>query len=114
MVPDGQRSIHRVIGGGSSFGNNPLTTTIGLGRAGAIDDVEIAWPDGGTRQVTRGLPLDRAVEITEGREGFRLAPADAGVSVRAARVQVLFPPLRRGVHRQAFFCGTRPGSPDPA
>ena len=70
--PDGRRSIHRVIGGGSSFGNNPLTPTIGLGRAEAIDAVEIIWPDGGTRQVVRGLPLDRAVEITEGREGFRL------------------------------------------
>jgi hypothetical protein len=70
--PDGPRSIHGVIGGGSSFGNNPLTPTIGLGRARAIDAVEIAWPDGGTRQVARGLPLDRAVVITEGEEGFRL------------------------------------------
>ena len=61
-----------MIGGGSSFGNNPLAPTIGLGRAEAIDAVEIIWPDGGTRQVVRGLPLDRAVEITEGREGFRL------------------------------------------
>ena len=72
MLPDGRHSVHRVIGGGSSFGNNPLTTTIGLGRASAIDAVEISWPDGGTRQITRGLPLDRAVEIAEGREGFRL------------------------------------------
>jgi FG-GAP-like repeat/ASPIC and UnbV len=70
--PDGRRSIHRVIGGGSSFGNNPLTSTIGLGKANAIDAVEVAWPDGGTRQVARGLPLDQGVEITQGREGFRL------------------------------------------
>jgi hypothetical protein len=69
---DGWRSVHAVIGGGSSFGNNPLTPTLGLGRATAIESVEIRWPDGGTRQVVRGLPLDRAVEITEGREGFRL------------------------------------------
>ena len=71
--PEGPRSIHRVIGGGSSFGNNPLTPTIGLGRAEAIAAVEIAWPDGGTRQLTRDLPLDRAIEITEGREGHRLS-----------------------------------------
>jgi hypothetical protein len=70
--PDGRRSIHRVIGGGSSFGNNPLTSTIGLGRANAIDAMEVTWPDGGTREVTRGLPLDRGVEITQGRDGFRL------------------------------------------
>jgi ASPIC and UnbV len=61
-----------VIGRGSSFGDYPLTPTIGLGRARAIDAVEIAWPDGGTRQVARDLPLDRAVVITEGEEGFRL------------------------------------------
>jgi ASPIC and UnbV/FG-GAP-like repeat len=70
--PDGRRSIHRVIGGGSSFGNNPLTPTIGLGRAEAIDAVEIIWPDGGTRQIVANLPLDRAVEVTEGRTGFRV------------------------------------------
>ena len=46
--PDGRRFVHYVIGGGSSFGNNPLTPTIGLGRAEAIDAVEIIWPDGGT------------------------------------------------------------------
>jgi FG-GAP-like repeat/ASPIC and UnbV len=91
--PDGPRSVHSVIGGGSSFGNNPLTPTIGLGRARAIDAVEVAWPDGGTRQVVRGLPLDRAVEITEGRAGFRLldrAPVprpgkESGIPEPAAR-----------------------------
>ena len=50
----------------------PPAPTIGLGRARAIDAVEISWPDGGTRQIVRDVPLDRAVEITEGREGFRL------------------------------------------
>ena len=70
--PDGRRSIHRVIGGGSSFGNNPLTPTIGLGRAEAIEAVEIVWPDGGTRQTVLSLPLDRAVEIIEGQKEFRI------------------------------------------
>ena len=70
--PDGPRSVHRVIGGGSSFGNNPLTPTIGLGQAEAITALEIRWPDGGTRQVVRNVPLDRAIEIIEGREGYRL------------------------------------------
>jgi hypothetical protein len=70
--PDGRRSNHSVIGSGSSFGNNPLTPTIGLGRAQAVDAVEITWPDGGTRQVVPSLPLDSAVENTEGRPVFRL------------------------------------------
>jgi hypothetical protein len=68
---DGSRSLHRVIGGTSSFGDNPFTSTIGLGRAKAITAIEIIWPGSGTRQTIRGLSLDRAVEITEGREGYR-------------------------------------------
>ena len=70
--PEGPRSIHRVIAGGSSFGNNPLTPTIGLGQAEAIVAVEIAWPSGAPRQVVRDVPLDAAIEVTEGGEGLRL------------------------------------------
>jgi hypothetical protein len=68
----GARSLHRVIGGTSSFGDNPLVQTIGLGRAESIPAVEITWPGSGKRQTVRGLPLDRAVEITEAQGGFRL------------------------------------------
>jgi len=70
--PGGPRSLYRVIGGTSSFGGNPLTPTIGLGRAKVITAVEITWPGSGIRQTVRGLPLDRAVEIMEGREGYRV------------------------------------------
>ena len=80
---DGQRLVHRVIGGGSSFGNNPMATTIGLGRAESIDSVDVIWPDGGSIQRVAGLPLDRGVEITEGRDGFRLL--DRSPVVRSGR-----------------------------
>jgi FG-GAP-like repeat/ASPIC and UnbV len=70
--PDGRRSVNRVIGGGSSFGNNPLTSTIGLGRATAVDRLEIIWPDGGSHQVVRDLPIEKGLEITQGNEAFRL------------------------------------------
>jgi hypothetical protein len=70
--PDGPRSVHRLIGGGSSFGNNPLTQTIGLGRASSVSALEIRWPGGAICQVARNLPMDQAVEITEGGEGYRL------------------------------------------
>jgi hypothetical protein len=70
--PNGARSLFRVIGGTSSFGGNPLTPTIGLGRAEAVTAVEITWPSPGTRQTVAGLPLDSAVEITEGRDGYRI------------------------------------------
>ena len=70
--PGGPRSLYRDIGGTSSFGGNPLTPTIGLGRAEAVTAVEITWPGPGPRQTVPGLPLDCAVEITEGRAGYRV------------------------------------------
>ena len=74
--PEGPRSIHRLIGPGSSFGNNPLSPTIGLGKATEIIQVEIVWP-GGEKQAIQGLPLNSAIEIVEGQAGYqRLEPLD--------------------------------------
>jgi hypothetical protein len=83
--PEGPRSIYREIGPGSSFGNNPVSPTIGLGRAEAIAAVQVTWPRPGARQVVRGVPLDRAVEITEGREGYRLLEWSPVAKAIAAR-----------------------------
>ena len=68
-------SIHRTITTGSSFGGNPLACTIGLGRAGTIRALEVSWPTSGTRQLLHDVPIDRAIEITEGRDGFRVLDA---------------------------------------
>jgi hypothetical protein len=83
-APDGSiASRHRIITTGSSFGGNPLACTIGLGKADAIRILEVAWPASGTRQVLRDVPVDRTIEITEGRDGFR--PIDAPPIVPAGR-----------------------------
>jgi len=72
-VPDGAiSSLHRTITTGSSFGSNPLASTIGVGRSSSILALEVYWPTSGTRQLLRDVPVDRAIEITEGRDGFRL------------------------------------------
>jgi hypothetical protein len=68
-------SRYRTITAGSSFGGNPLACTVGLGAAEAIQAVVVDWPAGSTRQTLRGVPLDRAVEIVEGRDGFRVLDA---------------------------------------
>jgi hypothetical protein len=72
--PSGPRSIYRDINTGASFGNNPLIPTIGVGRAAPIADVEITWPRGAVHQLVRGVPLNCAIEITEGHDGFRTLP----------------------------------------
>ena len=64
--------VHREVTSGSSYGGNPFTQTIGLGKAEAVRTLEIDWPTSRTRQTFHDVPIDRAIEITEGREGFRV------------------------------------------
>jgi FG-GAP-like repeat/ASPIC and UnbV len=68
-------SIYRTIGTGSSFGGNPLACTIGLGRDRTIRGLEVHWPTSRTRQLVRDVPIDHAIEITEGESGFRVLDA---------------------------------------
>jgi FG-GAP-like repeat/ASPIC and UnbV len=67
-------SRYRTIATGSSFGGNPLACTVGLGRAGTIRALEVSWPTSGTRQTFARVPIDCAVEITEGRAEPRILP----------------------------------------
>jgi hypothetical protein len=68
----GHASRYRVIGSGSSFGGNCLAPTIGLGNATSIPTLEVHWPTTGLRQSFRNIPVDRAIEITEGHDEYRL------------------------------------------
>jgi hypothetical protein len=72
--PAGSRNIHRAVGSVSSFGGSPIRQEIGLGRATAIERVEVYWPASGERQVLRGVPLDAAIRVTEGKDGFEPLP----------------------------------------
>jgi hypothetical protein len=66
---------HRTISAGSSFGGNPLACTVGLGPARLIRAIEVYWPTSGIRQTFRAPPIDRSVEITEGRSELRILDA---------------------------------------
>jgi hypothetical protein len=65
------RSLHRVVTSGSSFGGNPLATTIGLGRARGIATLTVHWPASKTEQVFHDIPMDRAIEISEAETSYR-------------------------------------------
>jgi hypothetical protein len=65
------RSIHRVIGGGSSFGGNCLVAALGLGDATAVAALTVSWPVSRTRQTFRNLDADQTIEITEGSDAYR-------------------------------------------
>ena len=71
--PDGGvASRHRGVTSGSSYGGNPFPMTIGLGKADKVLGLEVVWPTSRTRQAFRDVPIDRAIEITEGRDAFRV------------------------------------------
>jgi hypothetical protein len=74
-------SRYRTITAGSSFGGNPLACTVGLGQAKSIRTVEVSWPASSTSQTFRDVPIDKAIEITEGRQDFRVLAA-APIAVR--------------------------------
>jgi hypothetical protein len=66
------RSIHRLVGSGSSFGANPMQQTIGLARADQVALLEVFWPASGTTQVFRSLAVNQAIEVTEFATSYRV------------------------------------------
>jgi hypothetical protein len=65
-VRAGGRDIYHLVGSGGSFGANSLQAEIGVGKAPAIDEVEIRWPGSGTVQTFRNLRPDHAYRLQEG------------------------------------------------
>ena len=70
----GVATFHRAVGSVSSFGGSPARQEIGLGRATAVERVEVDWPISRTMAVITAVPLDRMIGITEGKPGFELLP----------------------------------------
>ncbi|MDX1387983.1 MAG: CRTAC1 family protein, partial [Acidobacteriota bacterium] len=72
IVENGKRrSIYRDVNSGGSFGANPLTQHLGLGRAERVEVLEVFWPASGTTQTFENIPARGAIEITEDRKDYR-------------------------------------------
>jgi len=65
------RRIHRASSSGSGCGGNSLMQTIGSGRAARVARLEVDWPTGRVPTLIRGIPVERALEIVGGKEGYR-------------------------------------------
>lgn len=61
-----QRTIHRRVNSGGSFGANPLRQMIGLGEADEILKLQIFWPKTGSIQTVTNPKLNSLNRITEG------------------------------------------------
>jgi enediyne biosynthesis protein E4 len=69
----GDLKRHRTkVGGGSYLSSHDPRLVLGLGPRTKIDWLEIRWPQpGGATQRFTGLPIDRYITITEGRDGWK-------------------------------------------
>jgi hypothetical protein len=65
-----ERSVYRTVGTGGSFGANPMRQHLGLGKAAAVDRLEIFWPVTGETQVLRDVPGGQLIRVTEGQDGW--------------------------------------------
>jgi hypothetical protein len=61
------REIHRTVGSGGSFGGSSLKLEIGLGRARAVERVEVVWAGGGAREAFTNLELRESYRLVEDR-----------------------------------------------
>ncbi len=68
---NGQRSIYRWVGNGSSFGANSLRQDVGLGTADRIERLEVFWPASKATQVFENVAVGCLVEITEGSDAIK-------------------------------------------
>ncbi len=65
-----RRAIHVTVGTGGSFGSSSLQQEIGLGKAMAIEGVDIRWPSG-SKQRLEDLEMDRCYEVVENEAAAR-------------------------------------------
>jgi len=73
-TPDGERTIHVLVGTGGSFGASSLQQEIGLGNAINIKSLEIRWPSSEKVQRFDAVPIDAFIEIKEGKTTFSQIP----------------------------------------
>jgi hypothetical protein len=66
-LPDGgERSVHRMVSAGSSFGGNPFRVHVGIGEAVSVEGVVIEWPGSGLVEAFGEVEANRIYRVVEG------------------------------------------------
>jgi hypothetical protein len=60
----GRKMIDEVMSGGSYFSSNSFTLHFGLGKAAAVDGIEIRWPSGTVQKIGK-TAADQTLKVTE-------------------------------------------------
>jgi len=66
-----QRSVYTWLNSGGSFGANRLVAHLGLGKASAVDRLEVFWPLTGVTQSFEDIDVDQYIVVTEGAKKWR-------------------------------------------
>ena len=87
-----ERSIHRTVSSGASFGASTLRVEVGLGAATEVRRVEVFWPATGRTEVFEGIEADRAYRLREDS-----AAAEA-IVLKAYHLPLTVDPARRSTY----------------
>jgi hypothetical protein len=68
-----ERTVHRTVGTGGSFGGNPMRQELGLGAAVGKVRLRVTWPTSGCEQIFEDVPLDATLRIVEFATAFERA-----------------------------------------
>jgi hypothetical protein len=71
---DRQRTVHRSVNSGGSFGSNPLRQHIGVGERTQPVSLQITWPATGATQRFDRIPVDQVIRLREGEEHVERLP----------------------------------------
>ena len=66
VTSGGRSQIDEVMSGSRYYSQNDLRRHFGLGRAAAVETVELAWPSG-AKETLRALPVNQFVVIQESK-----------------------------------------------
>jgi hypothetical protein len=62
------QQFYHVVNTGGSFGSNPLMVSAGLGKASAIEEIEIWWPNAKhSSEIIKNVSMDTMIKIIEGK-----------------------------------------------
>lgn len=70
-TPQGNRTIHKVVTSGGSFGSSSLQKEIGLGDATSINRIEVFWPASGKNQRFENVPMRSYYLVSENSDQLK-------------------------------------------
>ncbi len=88
LAADGELRQMREVSHGASFGCLPLEQHFGLGKAEAIDSLEVRWPSGLVQRV-EAPPVNETILITEGEPGWTYVYNGRANAVRPKSISIV-------------------------